>query len=124
MRTNKGDSVILLLCEALLGCNPTGTKLDVLLLGVVASVSGLRELLLLLLPGVERPLAGERLYERRWMAGLRGTASAAGSWSGSCTEEREEPSSRPLGYSAHEVCTWRRVMGVRFSRLAERASKQ
>jgi hypothetical protein len=127
--TNKGDSEIVALCELRLGCKPTGTKLGVLLFGVVASVSGLNELELLLLPGVERPLAGERLSDTRCKAGLRGTASeglSASSFSPSCScsDEMHALSSSPLGYSAHELCTWYSVMGVRFSRLAERASKQ
>lgn len=32
--------------------------------------------------------------------------------------------SSPLGYSAHDNCTWFKVIGVRFSRLAASASKQ
>jgi len=126
-RTNKGDSEIVALCELRLGCNPTGTKLGVLLFGVVASVSGLSELELLLLAGVELPLAGERLSDTRCRTGLRGAASeglSASSFSASCSDEMDALSSSPLGYSAHEVCTWYSVMGVRFSRLAERASKQ
>lgn len=92
-----------------------------LLSGVVAAVSALRprELEELLLPGVEVPLAGER----RWMAGLRGMARVSGEFSaGSCGSWSE--SSRPLGYSAQDFWTWERVIGVRFSSLAERVSKQ
>jgi hypothetical protein len=109
-RTNKGDSEIAALCELRLGCNPTGTKLGVLLFGVVASVSGLSELELLLLTGVERPLAGDRLSDTRCSAGLRGTASEGPSASSlspfSCSDEIDALSSSPLGYSAQEDCTW------------------
>lgn len=84
--------------------------------------------------GVELPLEDP---ESRSKSGLRGTGSddddgLLDSLSEGGEESADEASccssssssSRPLGYAAHEDCTWYSVMGVRFSRLAASDSKQ
>ena len=106
---------------------PIGENLSVELAGVVSAVFGSKDELEELEPGVEEPL-GEGA-ERRCTAGLRGLSFGTREETevgleGSSSSSADSSSSRPLGYSAHEVCTWYKLIGVRFSRLAARASKQ
>lgn len=82
----------------------------------------------------------ERETERRSRMGMRGLevpfevefkgweVEEAGSESESGSSVADSPSSssssRPFGYASQEDCTWYIVIGVRFSRVAERVSKQ
>jgi len=126
--TKSGDSEMFSeRCELRRGCRPIGTKDAEDEEGVVLFVDGTSEEEED--AGVELPLDDP---ERRSRTGLRGTGSEAllslsdggeeSDSSSGCDEVSS--SSRPLGYAAQEDCTWYSVMGVRFSRLADRASKQ
>jgi len=73
----------------------------------------------------------ERGAERRSMVGLFliwGSCfvemGSSGSEKPSNSSSEASLSSRPLGKSAQEAWTWERDMGVRFSRLADKTSKQ
>lgn len=124
--TKRGDSVMVLSrCEVRLP-TPMGVNEPVDESGVVAVVDGARDMEEFE-DGVEVPL----LADIRDRAGLRGIVELFGvspsSASSSCSSSESpasELASSPFGYSAHEVWTWWRVIGVRFSRLALRASKQ
>ena len=129
--TKRGDSTMSLARCEVWRPMPIGVNVSVELAGVVSAVEGLREEDEDEEPGVEEP-EGERA-ERRWRVGLRGLGDLEvmlevdeGSSSSSATSSSADSSSasNPLGYSAHEVCTWYKLIGVRFSRLADRASKQ
>jgi len=126
--TKRGDSVIEdeERWDVRRGWRPMGTNEVEDEAGVVVFVDGEREL--------EDEDAGDEVRESdtRWNVGLRGTGGLeeVSVSEGEESEDDEDSSSssssssRPLGYSAQEDCTWLRVMGVRFSRLAASASKQ
>lgn len=125
--TKRGDSTMSRVRCEVWRPMPMGVNVSVELAGVVSAVEGLREEDEDEEPGVEEP-EGERA-ERRWRVGLRGLGDLEvdeGSSSPSATSSSAYSSStpNPLGYSAHEVCTSYKLIGVRFSRLADRASKQ
>lgn len=130
--TKSGDSVMEERWEVRRGCRPIGTKETEDEDGVELFVDGERE------EdeedaGVELPLEDPDTLSKM---GLRGTVSEDGGLPDSLSEGGEESeesssgcsssssSSSPFGYAAHEDCTWSNVMGVRFSRLADSASKQ
>ncbi len=127
--TNSGLSVIVLeRWDVRRGCRRMGTNV-LLSAGVVAAVLGLNEVEDED-AGVEEPEEEFRDPDRRWRMGLRGAGSeclvTSGSEASSSSSRVDSvaSSSRPLGYASQAVWTWYSVIGVRFSRLAERASKQ
>lgn len=96
--------------------------------GVVPAVEGARDM-----DDVEDE-EGVELFGKLDRTGLRNVAvdwvgdlvdvSIAPSSSSPSDSSSSDSISRPFGYSAHDVCTWFKVIGLRFSKLAARVSKQ